>query len=213
MTTPYREIRALYDEDTITVYQAYNAAIASAAVEHQRLNASKLFIPRMTWIKPSWNWMMYRSGYSYKDINQSRILAIKMTHEGFLELLRRATLSSHGAGGKVARPKGQETVMVQWDPERSVKIGKLEHRSIQIGIPRGVVGKWVEEWIVGIEDVTDKARELKSKIDADENLDPEQLVARGLLPVERVFEVPDDIRALLRMDVTGDERKEWKTDG
>jgi hypothetical protein len=199
---PYRQIRALYDDKTITVYQAYNSSIASAAVEHQKLNASPLFIPRMTWIKPSWNWMMYRCGYSYKDANQSRVLAITMTHEGFLELLRSAGLTTHEAGGKVKRQKGQDTVMVQWDPERSVRVGRLGWRSIQIGIPRVVVGKWVDEWIVGIEDVTDKARELKKELDENKDVCLEELAVKGLVPVERVFEVPEDVRELLRMDVS-----------
>jgi hypothetical protein len=58
-TIPYRQIRALYDEETITVYQAYSSSIALAAVEHQKLNASPDFkLGRMTWIKPSWCWMM-----------------------------------------------------------------------------------------------------------------------------------------------------------
>jgi len=56
---PYRQIRASYDEDTITVYQAYSAEIAIAAVQEQRLSASPKFSgTRMTWIKPSWCWMM-----------------------------------------------------------------------------------------------------------------------------------------------------------
>jgi hypothetical protein len=56
---PYRQVRALYDEDTITVYQAYNEEIASVAVKHQKLSASPLFKhSRMTWIKPSYCWMM-----------------------------------------------------------------------------------------------------------------------------------------------------------
>lgn len=53
------EIRALYDDETITVYQAYSSAIATEAVKTQRLSASDTFkIQRMTWIKPSWCWMM-----------------------------------------------------------------------------------------------------------------------------------------------------------
>jgi len=56
---PYRQIRALYDDRTITVYQAYSASIAIPAVREQRLNASPDFLlGRMTWIKPSWCWMM-----------------------------------------------------------------------------------------------------------------------------------------------------------
>jgi hypothetical protein len=57
---PYRQIRAVYDEETITVYQAYSDSIATAAVETQRLCASKDFsFDRFTWVKPSWCWMMF----------------------------------------------------------------------------------------------------------------------------------------------------------
>ena len=56
---PYRQIRALYDDDTITVYQAYSAAIAIPAFRNQKLCTSPDFkLGRMTWIKPSWCWMM-----------------------------------------------------------------------------------------------------------------------------------------------------------
>ena len=62
-SVPSRQIRAVYDEETITVYQAYSSAIALAAVTEQRLSASPEFSgSRMTWIKPSWCWMMYRYG-------------------------------------------------------------------------------------------------------------------------------------------------------
>lgn len=56
---PYRQIRALYTDTTITVYQAYSAAIALPAVAQQNLSAAPEFtFSRMTWIKPSWCWMM-----------------------------------------------------------------------------------------------------------------------------------------------------------
>jgi hypothetical protein len=53
---PFRQIRAHYDEQTITVYQAYSAEIATAAVKHQKLNASPTFnLSRMTWVRLSPN--------------------------------------------------------------------------------------------------------------------------------------------------------------
>jgi len=52
----YRQVRAVYDEETITVYQAYQPKIASAAVEHQKLDASPLFnVERMTWSADFWS--------------------------------------------------------------------------------------------------------------------------------------------------------------
>ncbi len=55
---PQRQIRALYNKDTMTVYRVYSAAIAILAVKEQNLCASPDFkVGRMTWIKPSWCWM------------------------------------------------------------------------------------------------------------------------------------------------------------
>lgn len=47
----YFEIRADYNQHTITVYQAYNDAIADVAVRDGRFGAPFSF-NRMTWIKP-----------------------------------------------------------------------------------------------------------------------------------------------------------------
>ena len=68
-----REIRADYDRDTIVIYQAYSPAIADAALKAGR------FVPpfsfhRMTWIKPSFLWLMHRSNWGQKS-GQERVLA------------------------------------------------------------------------------------------------------------------------------------------
>lgn len=205
-TIPYRQIRALYDDTTITVYQAYSATIADAAVAAQRLSASPDFKPgRMTWVKPSWAWMMYRAGYSHKDARQARVLALRMTHERFLALLERGVLS-HGGGSSsssdsqdTARDKTGE-VRVQWDPERTPGLERLPHRSIQIGIPGALSEQWANEWIASIEDVTHTARNLKKALEEDVTLSLEALVERGLVPQERPFAVPDSI--MTRLDMT-----------
>lgn len=196
---PYRQICALYDDKTITVYQAYSDAIGKAAVKHQKLNASPDFkLGRMTWIKPSWTWMMYRCGYSYKDDRQTCVLAIKVSHEGFIKLLENARLSTHGE----KEGKKESKVVVQWDPERSWKNGKLDDvRSIQIGIGSELTKQWIEEWIVGIEDVTEVARALKKELDTNnKNVTEEELKKKGLLVGERPYEVPDHVRKILKMD-------------
>ncbi|KAF2430264.1 ATP-dependent RNA helicase DHX8 [Tothia fuscella] len=205
-TPPLRQIRAHYDAETVTVYQAYSESIAHAAVTAQKLNASPLFKDtRTTWVKPSWCWMMYRSGYSFKDEGQARILAIRMKHEHFVELLRNGRLAHEKTKTK---PEHQETkggdggdavVTVQWDPERDFELNRMEYRSIQIGIPKGLSKRWCEEWIVGIQDVTERARELKKVVDEGGNVGVEQLTERGLVPVERVYDLPEELEELLGM--------------
>ncbi|KAL1644184.1 hypothetical protein SLS58_004464 [Diplodia intermedia] len=191
---PQRQIRALHDARTITVYQAYPSAIASAAVAAQRLSASPAFKPsRTTWIKPSWCWMMYRSGYSFKDARQERVLALRVARDGFAEMLRGAVLTT-------THQVSEGRVRVQWDPERGPALERRAWRSLQVGIPPGLVGRWVDEWVVGIEDVTDRARELKRVVEAEPGVGEAELRGRGLLPEERVYEVPADVRAVLGMD-------------
>lgn len=69
-------IRAVYDDKTIRIYQAYNNRIADEAIKNGTFGSS-FNRNRMTWIKPSFLWMMYRSGWATKE-NQERILAIKL---------------------------------------------------------------------------------------------------------------------------------------
>src|SRR5262245_15163066 len=84
-------IRAIYSERTIRVYQAYRPEIAMPALAVGR------FVPpfnmgRMTWIKPSFNCIMCRSGYATKP-GQEVVLGIDITREGFEWALENAALS------------------------------------------------------------------------------------------------------------------------
>lgn len=74
------QIRAVFDDHTITVYQAYSKAIALPAVANQKF-VPPFKIERMTWIKPSFLWMMYRCGWATKE-GQEHVLAIQIKREG-----------------------------------------------------------------------------------------------------------------------------------
>ncbi|KAH6722937.1 ATP-dependent RNA helicase DHX8 [Leptodontidium sp. MPI-SDFR-AT-0119] len=211
-TTPYRQIRAVYDSETITVYQAYSKTIAEAAVREQRLDASPDFVcgQRMTWIKPSWCWMMYRSGYALKDTRQTHILALKLTHSTFLSLLSRASLSHH-SGLPLTAEERNNPVRVQWDPERGPRLEKLGYSSLQVGVGGSVVKEWVSGGgIVEIEDVTWRARRLGEWVEKRRGGEKkgekvgekewEKLIEEGLVPRERVYEVSEELRGRLRMD-------------
>lgn len=94
-------IRAFYSERSIRVYQAYAPAIAEAALRAGRFGPP-FKRKRMTWIKPSLNWMMYRCGFASKPA-QEMVLGIDITREGFEWALRRAALSRFLPGSQVAR--------------------------------------------------------------------------------------------------------------
>jgi Domain of unknown function (DUF4291) len=60
-----RWVRADFTDRTITVYQAYSPQIAGAAVAAGTLRGP-FKRERITWIKPSFLWMMHRSGWATK---------------------------------------------------------------------------------------------------------------------------------------------------
>ncbi|KAK6543684.1 hypothetical protein TWF694_000421 [Orbilia ellipsospora] len=193
-TIPYHQIRALYDDDSITVYQAYNEKIATEAVKQQNLKVPGWSSERMTWIKPSWSWMMYRAGFSYKDKNQSHILAIRMSHANFEEILLQSSLSNSS--------KEKQPVRVQWDPERTPSTkNKLPYRSIQIGIGRSVAEKWAMEMILSIEDVTEKARRMHEDVQA--GMSEGELGEKYI--EERVYEVKnEELKEIIWLNSTED---------
>jgi len=80
-------------------------------------------------------------------------------------------------------------------------VDRLPYRSIQIGIGEGLSRKWAEEWIVGIEDVTEKALKMKDAVAEGKGL--VDLVGMGLVPVEKVYEVSGELKGVLRMDQIG----------
>lgn len=182
---PEREIRAVYDDKTIRVYQAYNNQIANAALAGGRFVSPPFSMTRMTWIKPSFLWMMYRAGWGYKDPGQARILAIDITHEGFAWALAHGC-SSHAEPGMSREDyealKARCPVRVQWDPERDVLHRPLPHRAIQIGLTGEAVERYVRDWIVAVSDITPLAHEIHALV-ADQNWP----AADRLLPAERPY--------------------------
>jgi len=144
--------------------------------------------------------MMYRSGYSAKDSRQSHILAIKMTHENFQKLLSQAAVTR---GSALTEEEKSKPVRVQWDPERGPGLEVLPYRSIQIGIGQALSKQWAEEWIESIEDVTERALMLKEEADKERwwvGKSWERFVEMGCMVDEKVYEIPDELRTILKMD-------------
>lgn len=185
---PEKEIRASFNEKHVRVYQAYSDEIANSAIKNRTFVSPPFKKTRMTWIKPSFLWMMYRAGWSYKDKNQKRILAIDITREGFEWALQNSCLSSHRDSAHTDEDwqtlKERSPVRIQWDPERDLNLNRLDYRSIQIGLSGEAVERYTQDWICDITDITLHAQEIKAEI-VSGNLDQ----ARALLPREERFEV------------------------
>lgn len=63
----------------------------------------------MTWIKPSFLWMMYRCGWAAKA-DQETVLAVEITREGFDHALRHACLSHFEHGTHTDREAWQRAL-------------------------------------------------------------------------------------------------------
>lgn len=185
-----RHILAQYDDDTVVVYQAFNKNIARFAVDEQALYPAPGFkLDRMTWIKPSFLWMMHRSQWATAH-NQERVLAIWFDRVGFDAVLRKAVLSTFDT--RVYADKdhwrqavGASSVRVQWDPDYTPTDGRLERRAIQIGLGGKSAKHYANGgWVHDIQDITDfvhaqQANAIKPYTDL-------------LVPRQRVYPVYDD---------------------
>lgn len=174
---------AEWDDEGVYFYQAYNDDIANWAVEHQKFGGPKFKPARMTWIKPSFAWVLYRSGYGHKH-NQNRILKVKLPHHAVADLLS-GCKCRHGGGGSKGR--------VQWDPARDLMTadGKvprkmLRDRAIQVGLAGSLSELYVRS-VISITDVTGlahkvgRAHQTKSK-QAMIDLGPELPMERPYMP-------------------------------
>lgn len=185
---PRHQIRALHTAGTVTVYQAYRPSLGLPAARDGRFPAAWKR-DRMTWIKPSFLWMMYRCGWGTKE-GQETVLAVEITREGFDWALAHAELSHYERGVHPDRATWQRDLRraparVQWDPERDLHLNRLTHRSLQLGLAGEASRRYADEWTVAIRDVTPLAREIHALVRAGETE-----AASALLPDERVYPAP-----------------------
>ncbi|MET7751675.1 DUF4291 domain-containing protein [Micromonospora sp. NPDC005367] len=198
MTVPRHQIRALFDDETVTVYQAYRLEIAEPAL------AAGRFVPpfkreRMTWIKPSFRWMMYRCGWATKP-GQERVLAARINRAGFEWALANACLSSFDRNRYAdrrdwSRRLKASPVRVQWDPERSLRLAALPHRSLQVGLTGEAARRYVDEWLVSLTGVTPTARAVREQLDAGDDA-----AAEALLPPELPYPLPAQVAEVIGAD-------------
>jgi hypothetical protein len=189
-----RAILAEYDGEGLFVYQAFRPDIVEEAL--RRGTFGKGFnLDRMTWIKASFGWMLYRSGYATAH-RQERILKIKLPHEAFLAILRQAVPTGHDHRVHAAQAQWRAAltgteVRYQWDPDRDWRLRKLPRRALQLGLRGAVVRQYVG-WVIGLEDVTGRARVCQEAAREGGAVPPGY-------PDEREYPVPEGVRRSLGM--------------
>lgn len=162
-----RRVMAFFDEVGINVYQAFCPAIAHRAIANGTFGEG-FSLHRMTWIKPSFGWMLHRSNYA-ESKNQEVILQIKMCHQGFLSLLRQSCLAIYDpevyrSPDNWKKDLKRFPTRIQWDPDRSLTNALIPNqRAIQVGIAAKLVPSYVKDWIIGVTDVTAIAKDIKER--------------------------------------------------
>ncbi len=191
------EIRADYDRDTIVVYQAFSNTIADAALRAGRFVAPFSFT-RMTWVKPSFLWLMARSNWGRRP-NQERTLAVRLRRDAWGHALSIAVPTDPSSAGypnytSWRRAFEAAAVHAQWDTERSLQGAGLGHYSLQLGLSRAVTREYAEVWAVSLVDLSARVRKLRELVQGGRAAE-----ARRLLPPERVSPVDEATRRRLGM--------------
>ena len=190
-----RTILAQHTEQAVVVYQAYRASIARFAIEHGRLGGD-FKLGRMTWIKPSFLWMMSRSRWGRAE-SQEHVLAIRLRREAFDGLLEVAVPSSFDAALYATEEDWKEAVArsdvrMQWDPDHTPSGRKCDRRAIQIGLRGEAARRYANEWIVAIEDISGFVADQRVHAELGDH-------ASLLTPVERPYAVSAELARRLGM--------------
>lgn len=193
-----RVILAQYDAETVQVYQAYRPSIGRFALEHQFFGGDFSF-SRMTWIKPNFLWMMYRSSWGQSD-GQEVVLAVRLKRAAFDGILRESVHSTFRQHiysdeehwrGRLAK----SSVRLQWDPDHAPGGQALSRRAIQLGLRGAAVVAYSREWIVSIEDMSGFVAEQRQAL-------RERGVRALMTPREHPYPVAPDIAAHLEINMS-----------
>ncbi len=192
-----KEVFASYNRKYIRIYQAYNPSIANEAVKLQNFG-NNFNVKRMTWIKSSFLWLMYRSNWGTKK-NQECILAIDVHRDFFDRMLEKAILTSPDSimfdGNEWEKRFKNTDVYCQWDSDRSLGGNPLNRAAIQIGIKGEAISDFLDNGIYKIEDLTPTVRKWNERR-------KKRKLSIFELPAEKIYPVSDSkIRS--RLDMKG----------
>jgi hypothetical protein len=191
-----RHILAQYDDDTVIVYQAYRPSIGRCAAEHGAFGGDFSYA-RMSWVKPNFLWMMYRSGWGTKE-GQEVTLALWLRRPFFDALLAQAVPSSwdrdlFATEEEWSRAVGRSSVRLQWDPDHHPSGAKLERRAIQLGLRGEVLEAFGRRELVEVSDVSEFVAEQRERLSSAG-------VSALVTPRERVYRPADPaVAARLRL--------------
>jgi len=185
-----RHILAHHDAETIVVYQAYRPEIGEWAIQSGRLGGPAFSAERMSWIKPNFLWMMFRSGWGTKP-DQEVTLGLRLRRAFFDALLEQAVASTYRASGLPSqadwkRAMKRSSVRLQWDPDHGPGGEKLERRAIQLGLRGPALRRMVEDETLEVLDLRPLVERERARL-SDEGRDAVRT------PVESVYRPSDAV--------------------
>lgn len=193
-----RHILAHADATSIVVYQAYRPTIASFALDNGVFGGPEFSFSRMSWIKPNFLWMMYRSAWA-TSVGQEIVLGLQISRNFFEHILRSAVESSHSGDsatthGDWKSKLASSEVRLQWDPDHDPAGGKLVRRANQLGLRGDTLRAFATGELQRVIDMTPLIVQQRPHAD-------QANWARLQTPVEHVYR-PDDssIRSTIGLD-------------
>jgi hypothetical protein len=192
--TKGRHILAHYDADTIVVYQAYRPSIGEYAIRHCAFGGGFSYA-RMSWIKPNFLWMMYRSGWGTKE-EQETTLGLRLRRGFFDNILAQAVSSSLRESDQTSQEAwkaslASSNVRLQWDPDHDPFGNPVARRAIQLGLRGPVLEDFGKRELLEVIDMTAfvcEQRELTARVG----------ISELRIPVKRVY-VPDQLAIARRL--------------
>lgn len=189
-----KHVMAQYDADAVVVYQAYRPEIGHFAARHGWFGGA-FSLGRMSWIKPNFLWMMYRSRWGQAE-GQEVVLAVWLRRAAFDAILGQAVASSFRASGLPDEATwraavASSSVRLQWDPDHGPGGQPLARRAVQLGLRGDVLAQYARPWILHLEDISTLVAEQREAFARD--------AASLHTPREEVYPVLEAGRAALGM--------------
>lgn len=191
-----RHILAQFDAETVVVYQAYSAAIGRFTAQHGTFGGGFSY-SRMSWVKPNFLWMMYRSGWGTKE-HQEVTLGLRVRRAFFDSLLAAAVPSSwdreeFATEEDWSQAVGRSSVRVQWDPDHHPSGARQERRAIQLGLRGEVLEAFGKRELVEVIDLSEFVAEQRARLSSGGE-------SAIVTPRERVYRPADPaVAARLRL--------------
>ena len=202
---PFREIRAVFDQEAVRVYQAFRREIALPALERQTFVPPFRFERITSWIKPSFLWTMKRTDWGrYCRIGKGGrpehegdtvVLGIDVERAFFDDILSRAQITHFEEQPEQDRALWRSTlartrVLIQWDPEKTLEGGRRRFKAIQIGLKSPALKEYAHS-ILKIRDMADVIAAVAAA--------PSDAEKVALLPPEKPYPVSPETRSRLNM--------------